>query len=168
VLNGDYGDVGDDGVLREGGGAHEVKQILALALESRGTIGHQTLTLSGSDLAAEVGLSGLTELALLAFGGVKGNDVVTRLDVGDALTNGLNDTSTLVSEDNGESTLRVLTGESVGICVANTSVVDLDTDLVGLGRSNFNVLNGERLTGLPGNGGLTGDGLAHGRHVSVL
>jgi hypothetical protein len=69
VLNGDYGDVGDDGVLREGGGAHEVKQILALALESRGTIGHQTLTLSGSDLAAEVGLSGLTELALLAFGG---------------------------------------------------------------------------------------------------
>lgn len=69
MLNGDYGDVGDDGVLREGGGAHEVKQILALALESRGTIGHQTLTLSGSDLAAEVGLSGLTELALLAFGG---------------------------------------------------------------------------------------------------
>ena len=44
-------------------------------------------------------------------------------------------------------------------CVANTSVVNLDTDLVGLGRSNFNVLNGERLTGLPGNGGLTGDGL---------
>jgi hypothetical protein len=46
-----------------------MKQILALALESRGTIGHQTLTLSGSDLAAEVGLSGLAELALLAFGG---------------------------------------------------------------------------------------------------
>lgn len=41
--------------------------------------------------------------------------MVTRLDVGDTLTNGLNNTSTLVSEDNGESTLRVLTGESVGI-----------------------------------------------------
>lgn len=44
-------------------------------------------------------------------------------------------------------------------CVANTSVVDLDTDLVGLGRSNFNVLNGQRLAGLPGDGGLAGDGL---------
>lgn len=43
--------------------------------------------------------------------------------------------------------------------MANTSVVDLDTDLVGLGRSNFNVLDGQRLTGLPGDGGLTGDGL---------
>lgn len=45
-------------------------------------------------------------------------------------------------------------------CVANTSVVDLDSDLVGLGGSNLNILNGERLAGLPGDGGLAGDGLA--------
>jgi hypothetical protein len=44
--------------------------------------------------------------------------------------------------------------------VANTSVVDLNSDLVGLGRSNLDVLNGERLAGLPGDGGLTGNGLA--------
>jgi hypothetical protein len=164
VLDGNDGDIGDDGVLGEGGSAHEVKQILALALESRGAIGHQTLTLGGSDLTAKVGLSGLAELALLTFGGVESDDVVTGLDVGDALANGLDDTGTLVSKDNGESTLGILAGECVGICVANTSVVDLNSDLVGLGRSNLDVLNGERLAGLPGDGGLTGNGLANSRH----
>jgi hypothetical protein len=141
-----------------------VKQILALALESRGAVGHQTLALGGSDLTAEVGLSGLAELALLAFGGVESDNVVTRLDVGDALADRLDNTGTLVSKDNGESTLGVLAGESVGICVANTSVVDLNSDLVGLGRSDLDILNGEGLAGLPGDGGLTGNGLANSRH----
>lgn len=31
---------------------------------------------------------------------------------------------------------------------------DLNADLVGLGRSNFDVLNGERLSGAPGNRSL--------------
>jgi hypothetical protein len=115
VLNGNDRDIGDDGVLGEGGSTHEVKQILALALESRGAVGHQTLTLCGSDLTAKVGLSGLAELALLAFGGVESNDVVTRLDVGDALANGLDNTGTLVSEDNRESTFGILARECVGI-----------------------------------------------------
>lgn len=135
VLNGDDRDVGNDSVLGEGGSAHEVEQILALASESRGAIRHQTLALGGSDLATEVGLAGLAELALLAFWCAIGearlvdatteramrgsllesDDVVADLDVGDALTNGLNDTSTLVSEDDGKSTLGVLARQSVGI-----------------------------------------------------
>lgn len=69
VLNGNDGDVGDDGVLGEGRGTHEVEEILALAPESRGAVRHQTLALGGSDLAAKVGLARLAELALLAFGG---------------------------------------------------------------------------------------------------
>jgi hypothetical protein len=67
--DGDDGDVGYDGVLRECGGAHEVEEILALALEARCAVGHDTLSLCGADLAAEVGLAGLAELALLAFWG---------------------------------------------------------------------------------------------------
>lgn len=39
---------------------------------------------------------------------LKCNDVVTRLHVGDALTNGLNNTGTLVSQDDGEGTFWVL------------------------------------------------------------
>jgi hypothetical protein len=67
VSDGDDGDVCYDCVLRECGCAHEVEKVLALALEARGAVGHDTLTLGGSDFAAEVGLAGFAELALLAF-----------------------------------------------------------------------------------------------------
>ena len=65
--DGDNGDVRNDGVLGECGGAHEVEEVLALALEARGAVGHDALTLSCADLAAQVGLARLAELALLAF-----------------------------------------------------------------------------------------------------
>lgn len=93
------------------------------------------------------------------MGLLKSNNVVTGLHVGDTLTNRLNNTSTLMSQDDGEGTFGVLAGQCVGICVADTSVVDLDTDFVSLGRSDLNILNGEVLAGFPGNGGLASDGL---------
>lgn len=85
---------------------------------------------------------------------LKGNNVVAGLHVCDALTDGLDDTSTLVSEDDGEGTLGVLAGQCVGVCVADTGVVDLNADLVGPGGPNLDILNGEVLAGFPGNGGL--------------
>lgn len=85
---------------------------------------------------------------------LESNDVVTRLHVGDTLANRLHDTSTLVSEDDGESTLWVLARQCVGICVANTGVVDLDTDFVGFGGSDLDVLDAKVLAGLPGDGSL--------------
>lgn len=42
--------------------------------------------------------------------------MVPGLDVGDALTYGLDDTGTLVTEDDGKRTLRVLSRQCVGIC----------------------------------------------------
>lgn len=47
---------------------------------------------------------------------LEADDSVTGLDVGDALADRLDDTGTLVSEDNGESALRILAGEGVRIC----------------------------------------------------
>ena len=44
-------------------------------------------------------------------------------------------------------------------CVADTSVLDLNSDLVGLGRSHLDVLIAELLTGAPGDGSLASDGL---------
>jgi hypothetical protein len=41
--------------------------------------------------------------------------------------------------------------------MADTGVVNLDANLVGLGGSDLNVLNAKLLTGLPGDGGLAGD-----------
>lgn len=46
---------------------------------------------------------------------LKSNDIVAGLHGGDALADRLDDTSTLVTEDDGESTFRVLSGESVGV-----------------------------------------------------
>lgn len=159
-------DVGDDGVLREGRGAHEVQDVLTLALEAAGTVGHHALALSGANLAAKVGLAGLAELALLALGGVEGDDMIAGLDVGDALADGLDDTSTLVSQDDGEGTLGILAREGVGIRVADTGVVDLNADLVRLGWCDLDVLNAERCGRLPGHRGFAGDSLKQG-HISL-
>lgn len=62
-------DIGHDGVLGEGGGAHEVQEVLAAGLETGGTIRHNTLTLGSTDFTTEVRLARLAELALAAFRG---------------------------------------------------------------------------------------------------
>lgn len=80
--------------------------------------------------------------------------MLARLHVCDSLANRLDNARALVSQDDGESTFGVLSREGVGIGVADAGVVDLDADLVGLGGSNLNVLDGEVLAGLPGDGSL--------------
>jgi hypothetical protein len=51
--------------------------------------------------------------------------------------------------------------------VADAGVVDLNADLVGLGGSDLDVLDGELLSGLPGNGSLHKVGLM-GKYVGVV
>jgi hypothetical protein len=51
---------------------------------------------------------------------LESDNVVARLHICDTLTNGLDDASTLVTQDNGESALRVLSGEC--ICVYSSIV----------------------------------------------
>jgi len=80
--------------------------------------------------------------------------MVTRLHVGDALAYRLNDTSTLVSQDDGEGPLGVLARQSVGICVADTGVVDLNADFVCSWGQDLDVFDRELLAGFPGDGGL--------------
>lgn len=80
--------------------------------------------------------------------------MVARLHVSDALAHGLDDTSTLVTQDDGEGSLGILAGQGVCICVADTSVVDLNTDFIGPGRSDLDVLDRKLLAGFPGDGGL--------------
>jgi hypothetical protein len=106
--------------------------------------------------------------------------VVADLYVCDALADGLDDTGTLVTENNRERALGVFSGECVGIWrvlvvvpkswslllgrhvwtgagltgMANTGVVDLDADLMRLGWRNLDILDGEILACLPGDCGL--------------
>ena len=50
-----------------------MEDVLAAGLETRSAVGHHTLTLSGTDLAAEVSLARLAELAFPALGGAAEN-----------------------------------------------------------------------------------------------
>lgn len=85
---------------------------------------------------------------------LESNYVVARLHIGDTLADRLNHTGTLVTQDDGEGPLRVLARQGVCVCVANTCVVDLDTNFVGLGGSDLDVLDAQLLAGFPSNGGL--------------
>ena len=148
VGDGDDGDVGDHGVLGEGGAAHEVQEVLALALKARGAVGHHAFALGGADFAAEVGLAGFTELAFFALGGAVGgqflapavldrlpfetivsargsdslkrNNIIPLLDIRHTLTHTLHNTSALVSQNDRESTLWVLAAQRVCIGMADT------------------------------------------------
>jgi hypothetical protein len=59
-----------------------------------------------------------------------------------------------VAEHDGKGTLGVLARQGVGIGMADTGMVDLDADLVGLGGSDFDILNGEGFASAPGDGRL--------------
>ena len=56
--------------------------------------------------------------------------MVARLHVGNTLTDGLNEAGTLVTEDNRESTLGVLAGQSVGIYIGRGMSVPQCSDMV--------------------------------------
>ena len=107
---------------------------LAVACESRSSIWHDPAALGGADLTTQVGLSGLAELAFFAFGCVEGDDVVAWLDGGDAGANRLHDAGSLVTENDWEGALGVLTGEGVGIWVA---LVADSYDLLSLANSSL-------------------------------
>src|SRR3546814_11198951 len=53
--------------------------------EATAAVGHHALALGGAHRHAQVGLAGLAEFALAAFGGVQRDHVVARRDAGDAL-----------------------------------------------------------------------------------
>jgi hypothetical protein len=91
----------------------------------------------------------------------------------DALANGLDYAGALVPQDNGECTFGVFAGECVGICgsvsgmwlaeelvgnkhtcVTDAGVVYLYAYFVGLGGSDFNVLDGEFFSSFPSYGCL--------------
>ena len=113
-----------------------MEDVLASSTETGRAVRHQSLALSRTDLAAQVGLATLrnrsvriinngskaahlAELALSALGRVERDDVVAHLDVGDTLANRLDDSPALVSADNGEGSLRILARERVRIGVAH-------------------------------------------------
>lgn len=84
-----------------------MKQLLAFSTETRGSIWHDSTSLSDPDFLAQVRLLVEAELALFALWRVKWNDVITGLEIGDTFANGLNNSGTFVTENAREKTLWV-------------------------------------------------------------
>ena len=85
--------------------------------------------------------------------------MVTRLDVCYTLTHRFYDTGSLMAQDDGKSTLGILSGQCVSVRMADSCVVNFNSNFVGLGGSDLDILDAEGLASLPGDGGLTCDGL---------
>jgi len=138
---------------------------LAVVAEARGAIGHQALALGGTHGAAQVGLAGLAELALPAFGGIERDHVIADRHRGDALANGLDDPTALVAKNAGKDTFRILPRKRVGVGMTDTGGNDTDQDLAGLGRSDIHFDDLQGLVGAEGNGRARLDG--HEHHSTV-
>lgn len=92
------------------------------------------------DCHAEIGAENVLE----------SDDVVAHVDGGHALADGLDNTGTLVTENNGESTLGILAGESVGICGMSIIVI-----LIGSGVSGFILFSVQKAGLMAGLTGMT-------------
>ncbi len=132
---------------------------LAVIAEAAGAVGHQALALGGAHRAAQVGLAGLAEFALAAFGGIQRNHVIADLHRSHALTDRFDHTAALVTENAGKYAFAVLTGQGVGIGMANTGGNNANQHLASLRRRNVHFNN---LQGFIRRKGYGGPGLDHG------
>jgi hypothetical protein len=114
---------------------------LSLASETRSSVGHESLTLSNSDDAAEVGLARFAEFAVAALGHIQGDYVVAWSDASDSLANALNDARSFVTKNDGEDGLGVFTGEQMSVRVTKGCVDDSDAHFALLGSSNLHLLH---------------------------
>ena len=110
-----------------------MKDLLASSTETGRAVRHQSLSLSRADLPTQIGLAtlslistsifkskkNLAELAFSTFRGVERNDMVTNLDIGDPLAHRLNNSTALVSANDREGPLGILSRESIRIGVAD-------------------------------------------------
>ena len=120
------GDLGHDRVIGEGRGAHIVEDLLAAGGEPAGAVGHQTLALRDADFLAEIGLAGGAIFAFAAFRRVERDDVIARLQRGDARPAFDNDPGAFMAENGGKDALRVGARKRELVGVANAGRLDLD------------------------------------------
>ena len=141
-------------MVGKGAGAHVVQDGLAGYGETRTGVGHQALALGAANELAQVGLAAEAELALAAFGGVEGDDVVALLEGGHAGAHVDHDARAFVAEDGGEQAFGVGATERVVVGVADAGGLDLHQHFTELGALQVHGLNRQRGTCFPGNGGL--------------
>ncbi|MNQ95776.1 hypothetical protein D3C85_1113490 [compost metagenome] len=135
------------GVFGEGRAAHVVVDRLALIGKTAGAVRHQALALGGAHRLTEVGLAGLAEFALAAFGGVQGDHVVADGQGGHTLAHRLDDAAAFMAEDARKHAFGILAGQGVGIGVAYAAGDDAHQYLAGLRRLDIHFDDLQRLVG---------------------
>ena len=140
-------DLGQDRVVREGGAAHVVVDLLSTDREAAGAVGHHALALRGADRGAQVRLARQARLALPALGRVERNDVVALLHRGDAGPDVDHDACAPVPEDRREEPFRIgaRTRELVGM--AHATRPDLDQHLESARPVELHGFDRQRLAG---------------------
>ena len=127
------------GVFAEGAATHVMKNRLTLVGKTRGAIGHQPLALCGAYFLAQIGFAREAKLAFAALGGVERNDMIARLQAGDALTDLDHHARTLMPQHGWENALRVIATQGECIGMAHAGVADLDQYLALFGRGHVDL-----------------------------
>lgn len=133
------GHFGHNRVFAERGTAHVVVKRLAVVAETGCAVGHHPFTLGGTHGNAQVGFTALAEQTFATFGGVERNNVIARLDTGNAFAHFNNDTGPFMTQHNREHAFGVFARQRECIGMADTGVGDLDQHFAFAGRGNVNL-----------------------------
>ena len=123
-----------------------------------------TCALGSSDLLTEIGLRIPAKFAVSTLCSVQRDDNVAWFHVIDALANGFDGSAAFVTENDWEKTFGIVSAECVSIRVADSSEVDLHSDLSGLWRIDCDRFNFEWLFWTPRNGCLASDDFTYSAH----
>ncbi len=137
-------DLRHDRVLREGRGAHEMPDGLAVAEEARRAVGKEALVLLVTNRQTEVRARAAAVDALAALRREERDDVIAGLDQRDVLTHGLDDSGTLVTEHRRRVAGGVGAGGRVEIGVTDATGNEPDEHLARLGLGEVELLDGQR------------------------
>jgi hypothetical protein len=128
-------DLRQNRILGHGRATHKmIDWIAILILEADRSVGHDTLTLRGSNRGAQVGLWGLAKDArcLATLWSIRWNDMISRCDRGDSFADGLYDTACFVAENAREQSFGIESVKGINIRMTDGIRHDLDTDFAGL------------------------------------
>ena len=118
---------------------------LAVIGETGGAVRHQTFPLGGAYRLAEVSFTGFTEFALAALCGIQRDNVIARLQAGDAFANFDHDTAAFVTQHGREYAFRIVTGQRKRIGMTDAGMGNFDQHFAFFRRSNVNFNNLQRL-----------------------
>ena len=116
--------LGNHRVVCKRGRSHVMEHWLAPDAESTGSIRHQSLTLSGANRLAKVGLLRQAIFALPAFGRVQRDYMISRLETCHAGPHFYNDAGAFMSENRRKQPFRIVTRQGEGISVTDARSLD--------------------------------------------